>query len=66
MRPNISLRKALKFVHDREHDEGGFTLYRGVPDTKNTYYGVKILEMFNEEPFNKFGLNNIAHKSFIL
>lgn len=50
---NISLRRALKFVHEREHDEGGFTLYRGIPDTKNTYYGVKILDMYNEEPHNK-------------
>jgi len=42
----------LKFTHAREHPEGGFTLYRGVPDTKNTYYGVKILKMFNENPLN--------------
>jgi hypothetical protein len=50
---NINLKKALNFVHEREHYEGGFTLYKGVPNTKNTYYVVKILEMFNEEPNNK-------------
>jgi hypothetical protein len=48
----INLKKALNFVHEREHYERGFTLYKGVPDTKNTYYGVKILEMFKEEPNN--------------
>lgn len=47
------LNKALKFVHEREHEEGGFTLYKGLPDTKNTYYGVKILKMFNKDPYNK-------------
>lgn len=40
-------------MHKREHEKGGFTLYSGVPDTKNTYYGLKILEMFNEEPYHK-------------
>lgn len=44
---------ALKFTHEREHKEGGFTLYRGNPDTKNTYYGINILKMFNEDPYNK-------------
>lgn len=43
----------MKFVHAREHEEGGFTLYSGIPDTKNTYYGLKILQMFNDEPYNK-------------
>lgn len=47
------LNNALKFVHEREHEEGGFTLYKGIPDTKNTYYGVKILKMFNKDPCNK-------------
>jgi uncharacterized protein len=50
---NILLKRALNFVREREHIEGGFTLYKGIPDTKNTYYGVKILEMFNIEPHNK-------------
>ena len=49
----INLKKALNFTHKREHYEGGFTLYKGLPDTKNTYYGIKILEMFNKEPYNK-------------
>jgi hypothetical protein len=44
---------ALKFVHEREHPEGGFTLYEGIPDTKNTYYGIKILQLLSEEPYNK-------------
>jgi hypothetical protein len=43
----------LRFTHGREHEEGGFTLYHGIPDTKNTYYGVKMIKMFNEEPYNK-------------
>lgn len=47
------LDQALKFVHKREHLEGGFTLYEGIPDTKNTYYGVKILQILDEEPHNK-------------
>ena len=40
-------------MHAREHEEGGFTLYSGIPDTKNTYYGLKILQMFNDEPNNR-------------
>lgn len=40
-------------MHEREHKDGGFTLYKGIPDTKNTYYGVKILKMFDKEPYNK-------------
>jgi len=47
------LNNALKFTHKREHSEGGFTLYSGYPDTKNTYYGLLILQLFNEEPYNK-------------
>ncbi|BDZ71381.1 prenyltransferase/squalene oxidase repeat-containing protein [Methanobacterium petrolearium] len=54
--------KVLKFVHDREHEDGGFTLYRGLPDTKNTYYGLKILQMFNEEPYNKENTINWIQK----
>ena len=41
------LNNALKFVHGREHEKGGFTLYKGISDTKNMYYGVNILKMFN-------------------
>lgn len=40
-------------MHEREHHEGGFTLYKGIPDTKNTYYGLKTLKMFKQEPNNK-------------
>lgn len=40
-------------MHEREHGEGGFTLYKGLPDGKNTYYGLRILKIFNEEPYNK-------------
>ena len=40
-------------MHAREHEEGGFTLYSGIPDTKNTYYALKILQMFNDEPNNR-------------
>lgn len=47
------MENALKYVHDREHDKGGFTLYKGLPDGKNTYYGLKTLKLFNKEPFNK-------------
>ncbi len=43
----------MKFVHTRKHHEGGFALYKGIPDTKKTYYGLKTLEMFNDEPNNK-------------
>lgn len=53
MNMKIDLRRAIRFVHDREHDEGGFTLYRGIPDTKNTYFGIKTLQLFNSEPYNK-------------
>jgi hypothetical protein len=49
---NINLKNALRFVHQREHENGGFTLYHGIPDTKNTYYGIKTLQMFGKEPFN--------------
>lgn len=47
------LENALNFIHEREHEDGGFTLYKGVPDTKNTYYGVKTFKMFDRDPFNK-------------
>ena len=47
------VKNAIKFTHEREHSEGGFTLYQNNPDTKNTYYGVKILRLFNQEPYNK-------------
>ena len=30
----------------------GFTLYEGIPDTKNTYYGVLILKLLGVEPEN--------------
>jgi hypothetical protein len=36
-------------VHKLEHEKGGFAIYRGIPDTKNTYYGVKIFKLFDEE-----------------
>ena len=31
-----NLKKTLNFVREREYYKGGFTLYKGVPDTKNT------------------------------
>lgn len=46
------LSKALEYVHRREHEGGGFTLYAGIPDGKNTYYGLAILDLFNEKPYN--------------
>lgn len=39
-------------MHGREHNEGGFTLYAGIPDGKNTYYGLSILKMLKEKPRN--------------
>lgn len=47
------LTRALEFVHKREHIEGGFTLYEGIPDTKNTYYGVLTLKLLGTEPKNR-------------
>lgn len=56
MLKNTDLKKvvkgALEFVHGREHDNGGFTLYEGIPDTKNTYYGVLTLKLLGIEPEN--------------
>ncbi|NYB51342.1 MAG: hypothetical protein HVN35_02080 [Methanobacteriaceae archaeon] len=46
------LKRALEYVHQREHEGGGFTLYEGIPDGKNTYYGLLIMKMFNETPYN--------------
>lgn len=46
------LEHALRYVHQREHDRGGFTLYEGIPDGKNTYYGLSILNLFGEKPYN--------------
>lgn len=46
------LKNALRYVHHREHDKGGFTLYKGIPDGKNTYYGLSVLSLFGEEPCN--------------
>lgn len=46
------LENALKYAHLREYDEGGFTLYEGIPDGKNTYYGLLTLNLFGETPDN--------------
>ncbi|MEN6592257.1 MAG: hypothetical protein ABFC12_03305 [Methanobacterium sp.] len=46
------LKNALKYVHQREYDGGGFTLYEGIPDGKNTYYGLSILNLLVETPNN--------------
>ncbi|KAF5035710.1 prenyltransferase/squalene oxidase repeat-containing protein [Methanobacterium aggregans] len=48
----FSKEKALKFVYNREHPEGGFTLYEGIPDTKNTYYALKTLQIMGKKPKN--------------
>lgn len=48
----FSREKALKFIYRREHPEGGFTLYEGIPDTKNTYYALKTLRILSKEPKN--------------
>lgn len=48
----FSREKALKFIYRREHPEGGFTLYEGIPDTKNTYYALKTLKILSKEPNN--------------
>lgn len=53
LRRFLFLKHVLRFVQKRENPEGGFTLYEGIPDTKNTYYGLKILHMLDEEPKNK-------------
>jgi len=34
------LKAALKFVHEREHEKGGFIIYKGNSDIENTYYAV--------------------------
>lgn len=47
-----TIKKALEYVHQREHIGGGFTLYEGIPDGKNTFYGLSILKMFKEKPYN--------------
>lgn len=46
------VKRALEFVHGRERGNGGFTLYEGIPDTKNTYYGVLTLKLLGIEPEN--------------
>ncbi len=46
------LEHALKYVHQREHEGGGFTLYEGIPDGKNTYYGLSIFNLLGETPYN--------------
>ena len=49
----------LKFFHEREYLEGEFALYEGIPDTKNMYYGVKILQMWVKNPERKTQLNGL-------
>ncbi len=46
------LENALKYIHQREYDGGGFTLYEGIPDGKNTYYGLSVLNLLGETPNN--------------
>lgn len=46
------LENAIRYVHLREHDEGGFTLYEGIPDGKNTYYGLSVLNLLGKKPYN--------------
>lgn len=46
------INRTLEFAHKREHAGGGFTLYEGIPDTKNTYYGVLTLKLLGTKPKN--------------
>ncbi len=44
--------KILDFIRNRSHEDGGYTLYEGLPDSKNTYYAIKSLQLLGEEPEN--------------
>jgi len=40
----------IKFFDMRRHPSGGYTLYEGLPDSKNTYYAIRSLEVINSLP----------------
>lgn len=44
--------KILDFIRRRAHKDGGYTLYKGLPDSKNTYYAIKSLQLLGEKPYN--------------
>jgi len=44
--------KILNFIKGRSHENGGYTLYEGFPDSKNTYYAIKSFQLLGREPWN--------------
>lgn len=44
--------EVLDFIRRRGHKDGGYTLYEGLPDSKNTYYAIKSLQLLGREPSN--------------
>jgi len=44
--------KVLNFIRKRSHEDGGYTLYEGLPDSKNTYYAIKSFQLLGREPAN--------------
>ncbi|MGB9837785.1 hypothetical protein [Methanothermobacter sp.] len=40
----------INFFDMRRHPSGGYTLYEGLPDSKNTYYAIKSLEVIDSLP----------------
>jgi len=39
-----------EFLNKRRHPDGGYTLFEGLPDTKNTYYALRSFELLGDEP----------------
>lgn len=42
----------LGFIKGRSHENGGYTLYEGLPDSKNTYYAIKSFQLLGRRPWN--------------
>lgn len=42
--------KSINFLKKRRHSSGGYTLYEGLPDSKNTYYALKSFRVLGFEP----------------
>jgi len=40
----------ISFLNKRRHSSGGYTLYEGLPDSKNTYYAIRSFEVLDHEP----------------
>jgi len=48
--PSALKNSVINFLNKRRHPGGGYTLYEGLPDSKNTYYSIRSFEVLGHEP----------------